>query len=54
MAEQWLVFYHGEKELAAYTLRGTFAGERQATIELLASENGVSEDEIRTVVEMRG
>lgn len=54
MAEQWLVFYHGEKELAAYTLRGTFAGERQATIELLAYENGISESEIRTVVELRG
>lgn len=54
MAEQWLVFYHGEKELAAYTLRGTFSGERQATIELLACENGTSESEIRTVVELRG
>lgn len=54
MAEQRLVFYHGEKELAAYTLRGTFVGERRATIELLAYENGISESEIRAVVELRG
>lgn len=53
MKEQWLVFYHGEKELAAYTLRGTFAGERQATIELLASEKGIPESEIHAAVELR-
>lgn len=53
MKEQWLVFYHGEKELASYTLRGTFAGERQATIEMLAGEKGISAGEIRAVVELR-
>ena len=51
--EKYLVFYFGEKELAAYTLRGSFPGEKAATIELLAYENGISPAEIRTVYEDR-
>lgn len=51
--EEYIVFYHGKKELAAYTLRGTFAGEMEATKELLAYENGISADEIRTTKETR-
>ena len=51
--EKYLVFYHGQKELAAYTLRGTFPGEREATIELLAHENGISPQAIHTEHEER-
>lgn len=51
--EKYLVFYHGERELAAYTLRGTFPGERAATIELLAYEHDIDPEEIRTAYEDR-
>ena len=51
--EKYLVFYHGEKELAAYTLRGSFPGEKDATIDLLAYENGVDPTAIRTEYEDR-
>jgi hypothetical protein len=51
--EKYLVFYLNEKELAAYTLRGTFPGEREATIDLLAHENGVDPTAIRTEYEDR-
>ena len=53
MKEQWLVFYHGDRELAAYTLRGTFPGEAEATAELLAQENDIPIDAIRVVCESR-
>lgn len=44
---RWIVFYDSTgKELAAYTEKGTFAGERQATADLLAHEHGISADEI--------
>ena len=51
--EKYLVFYHGQKGLAAYTLRGTFPGERESTIELLARENGISPQAIHTKHEER-
>lgn len=51
--ETYLVFYHGEKELAAYTLRGTFPGEMEATKELLAYENNITVAEIRATKETR-
>ena len=51
--EKWLVFYHGEKELAAYTLLGTFPGELEATVELLAYENNIPKEDIRVVCETR-
>lgn len=39
--EQWVNFYATDgKFLGGYTLRGTFAGEMNATAELLAAENG--------------
>lgn len=45
--EPWIVFYAPDgRELAAYTLRGSFAGELQATLELLADENSMSVGEI--------
>lgn len=52
--EKWLVFYHGEEELAAYTLRGTFPGEAEATAELLAYENNITKEDIRMTIETRG
>ena len=54
MRERWLVFYNGKKELAAITLRGSFPGEVDATVDLLAGENGISKEAIRVVCEMRG
>jgi hypothetical protein len=44
---KWIVFYDSKgKELAAYTEAGTFEGERQATAELLAFEQGIPAEEI--------
>lgn len=51
--EKWLVFYHGEEELASYTLRGTFPGEAEATVRLLAYENNIPKEDIRVVCETR-
>ena len=51
--EKYKVFYHGEKELCAYTLYGTFEGEEEATKELLAEENGISVDDIKVRIEER-
>lgn len=53
MKEPYAVFHHGDKELLAYTLRGTFAGEKDATIELLAGERGIPGNEITVTVEKR-
>ena len=55
MKEQWLVFRDRitGRELLAYTVRGTFQGERAATVELLAAENGIPESQIETTVEER-
>lgn len=46
--EQWVVFRDKEtgEELAAYTIRGTFAGEAKATAELLAAERGLPPERI--------
>ena len=51
--EQWKVFYINGKEVCSYTIFGTFAGEEQATKELLASENGVNIDDIIVKIEKR-
>lgn len=56
MREQWLVFKSkltGE-ELCAYTLRGTFEGELDATKKLLAGENGIPIEDISVSAEWRG
>lgn len=53
MKEQWLVFYHNGKEICRYTMRGTFSGEREETIKLLAADRGISETEIITRIEER-
>ena len=51
MKEPYLVFYRGTEELAAYTLRGAFPGELEATVELLAYENDTPKEESRVVCE---
>lgn len=53
MREPWIVFYHGERELGAVTLRGSFPGEVQATKELLAGERGLRAEDIRVALETR-
>ena len=53
MFEQWLVFRHEGREICAYTLRGTFPGEREETIKLLAHEKGIPAEEITVTIENR-
>lgn len=54
MKELWAVFYLNDwEELAAYTLRGTFAGELAETKKLLAYEHGVREEDISVQIEQR-
>ena len=53
MKEEYLVFYHGQKELLAYTVRGTFAGELDATKDLLAYEHGITKESIQVIKEIR-
>ena len=54
--KKWEVFRDREtgRELCAYTIRGTFPGERAATIELLAAENGIEPGRIEVTIETRG
>ena len=54
MSKQWYVVFtaHG-KELCAYSVAGTFAGEARATAELLAGENGLDITEIEIKLEKR-
>ena len=52
--EPYIVFYYqGWEELLAYTVRGTFEGEREDTIRLLAAEKGVDPKDITTKIERR-
>ena len=53
MLEDYLVFYHEGKELLAYTVRGSFSGEIEATKGLLAYENNIPCEEIIVNKEMR-
>lgn len=55
MSEKYLIFKDRQtgRELLAYTIRGTFPGERQATIELLEAEEGIPAEQIETVTETR-
>ena len=55
MREKWLVFRDREtgRELCAYTIRGTFPGEREATIDLLAHERGIPGERIETEIRNR-
>lgn len=53
--EQWAVFRNREtgEELAAYTIRGTFPGEAEATAGLLAAEHGLTPGQITVTIEDR-
>ena len=53
MNEPWKVFTLAGKEIASYTMRGTFHGEEKATKELLAYENGCQPEDIETRIESR-
>ncbi len=53
MKELWVVFYYEDRELASYTLRGTFSGEREATVALLAAERNIPPEAVRAVIEER-
>jgi hypothetical protein len=48
LIEEWIEFIYQGKVLLAYTIYGTFPGEKQATIELLAAENNIDPKEITT------
>ena len=41
MKKQWLVFFYDGRELLRYSLAGTFPGERENTIQLLAAEHDI-------------
>lgn len=49
--EKWKVFRLNGKELCAYTIYGTFDGEEQATLELLAEENNCKMSDIVVTIE---
>ena len=53
--EKWKVFRDKDtgRELCAYTIRGTFPGEEDATRELLAAEEGINPDRITVSIERR-
>lgn len=52
MRELWKVFYNRKtgEEYTAYTLRGTFQGEEEATAELIAAEKGLDRADIVTKI----
>ncbi len=56
MREVWKIFYNAKtgKEYTAYTMRGTFEGEEEATAELIAAEHGLNRKDIKTRLEERG
>lgn len=52
--EPWVVFTDPVgKELCAYTIEGTFAGEMQATKELLAAEHNIAVEDISVAIQQR-
>ena len=48
---RWVVFSIRGRELCRYSIKGTFTGEMEATVELLAYENGIEADEIEIKLE---
>lgn len=51
---EWVVFYDlNGKELLAYTVKGTFAEERENTKKLLAAERGIEPEDISVKIEIR-
>lgn len=53
MKEKYKVFKLKGKELCAYTLRGTFPGEEEATKELLAGENNCKPSDISVSIAVK-
>lgn len=55
MAELWKVFSDRDTGAvyAAYTIRGTFDGEEEATRELIAYEKGISVEQVIVTVKAR-
>lgn len=53
VTEYWLVFKINGVEKVAYTINNTFQGEKQATLELLASENNCNITDIEINIEKR-
>lgn len=54
MKEHWIVFRGPDgQELCAYTIRGTFEGEKEATVDLLAAEHGIDPERITATIEER-
>ena len=53
--EPWKIFYEEDsgKEFTAYTIRGTFEGEEEATRQLIAHENNLDPEKIKTKIEYR-
>lgn len=51
--EKWKIFRLNGKELCSYTIYGTFDGEEQATLELLAEENNCKISDITVTIEER-
>ena len=49
----WIVFKFKGRELCSYTTYGTFAGELEATKEMLADEYGCDADDIAVSLERR-
>ena len=53
MAEPWLIFLLDGKEICSYTMRGSFKGEREETVKLLAKELKVKPEDIKMEVRYR-
>lgn len=51
--EPWIVFYLGGKEVMAYTVRGTFEGELESTLSLIAGEHECQINDIEWKEEIR-
>lgn len=49
----WITFSSGGKELVAYTVEGTFAGEVAATLKSIEAERGIPQDKILVRAVMR-
>ena len=39
--QKWIVFFYAGKEMLRYSLAGTFPGERENTMKLLAAEHDI-------------
>lgn len=48
--EEWLVFKIDGEEKVSYTLRGSFPGEMESTIKLLAAWNGCKPEDVKVEI----